>query len=541
MPGLGLRVGADGNRIAELAGETDLAGFRSAARALIAARVAPERVTWTIAGSPTAGLFDIADFESRSAGPGSGSGSVEGNRPLGLGLGTAADSDIKPVGGTATPLLVPRRFVQLAESLVLHIDPARFALLYRLLWRLQHEPSLRDDAIDAQWLQADRMAHAVRRDQHKMTAFVRFRQIERGAGQAPLFVAWYEPDHHIVEATAPFFMRRFAQMHWSILTPRRSVSWDGLQLHLADGAARDDAPPPDAGEALWLTYYQNIFNPARLKLAMMRKEMPVRYWKNLPEATLISPLTAAAHQRSGTMVAQEPTQALRTIRRLPASNAAMTDADHADLPPPIPDRDAPPDQRAAALEQTRQAARGCTNCPLYQHATQTVFGAGQVDARLMFVGEQPGDHEDLRGEAFVGPAGQLFDKAMNELGIERSQAYVTNAVKHFKFELRGKRRIHKTPAQREAAACLDWLEREVALVRPQAIVALGATAARAVLGRTVAVTRERGTWQLRGDGTPVLVTLHPSALLRAPLEERGQGYADWLDDLRLAKTPPERR
>ena len=136
------------------------------------------------------------------------------------------------------------------------------------------------------------MAHQVTRDQHKMKAFVRFRTIERGDDQPPLHVAWFEPDHHIVEATAPFFARRFAQMHWSILTPLRSVSWDGTELHFGPGASRDDAPDADAGESLWLTYYRSIFNPARLKLAMMRKEMPTRYWKNLPEATLIQPLSA---------------------------------------------------------------------------------------------------------------------------------------------------------------------------------------------------------------------------------------------------------
>ena len=208
-------------------------------------------------------------------------------------------------------------------------------------------------------------------------------------------------------------------------------------------------------------------------------------------------------------------------------------------PPDLPDASAPADERARALDGTRDAARGCTNCPLYQDATQTVFGAGAVDARLMFVGEQPGDQEDLRGQPFVGPAGKLLAQALEEIGVDRERAYVTNAVKHFKFELRGKRRIHKTPTQREAAACIDWLEREITLVRPQVIIALGATAARSVLGRAVAVMKERGQWQRRLDGTPVLVTLHPSALLRAPAEQRDQGYADWIADLRVAiGTPP---
>ena len=196
--------------------------------------------------------------------------------------------------------------------------------------------------------------------------------------------------------------------------------------------------------------------------------------------------------------------------------------------------DLPAGQRRAAWEATRGEALACVGCPLFAQATQTVFGEGPVDAKLMFVGEQPGDQEDLQGRPFVGPAGRLFDRALAELGVDRKRIYLTNAVKHFKFELRGKRRIHKSPAQQEAAACLDWLEREIDLVKPRAIVALGATAARSLLGRPVAVMRERGGWFARGDGVKVLVTLHPSALLRMADEEREAEYRKWLGDLKAA-------
>ena len=153
----------------------------------------------------------------------------------------------------------------------------------------------------------------------------------------------------------------------------------------------------------------------------------------------------------------------------------------------------------------------------------------------MFVGEQPGDQEDLKGRPFVGPAGQLFDRAMQELGITRRDTYVTNAVKHFKFELRGKRRIHKTPAQQEAAACLHWLESEIELVDPEALVALGATAARSLMGAAVPVLKNRGQWLTRADGRRVLVTLHPSALLRMEPEVKERAWADWLEDLKHAR------
>jgi DNA polymerase len=152
----------------------------------------------------------------------------------------------------------------------------------------------------------------------------------------------------------------------------------------------------------------------------------------------------------------------------------------------------------------------------------------------MFVGEQPGDQEDLQGRPFVGPAGQVLARALDELGIPRDQVYITNAVKHFKFELRGRRRIHKTPAQQEASACLHWLESEIALVDPGALVALGATAARQLLGGTVSVLRERGRWLVRRDGRRVLITLHPSALLRMEPEDKAAAYAAWLADLRHA-------
>lgn len=196
----------------------------------------------------------------------------------------------------------------------------------------------------------------------------------------------------------------------------------------------------------------------------------------------------------------------------------------------------PPAERrhAASLQALREAAAGCRECPLGEPATQTVFGEGSSRAKLMLVGEQPGDREDIEGRPFVGPAGRMLDRALHELGWRRDSLYVTNAVKHFKFEMRGKRRMHKTPGQREAMACLHWLESEIAAVKPGAIVALGAVAARSVMGRAVSVMKERGHWLERGDGIPVLLTLHPSALLRGDREQLEANFAAWLEDLRKA-------
>ncbi|KQO26900.1 uracil-DNA glycosylase [Acidovorax sp. Leaf76] len=282
---------------------TDWAGFRHAARTLVQAGVPPQAVDWfttqdvaeDLFASPTAGFGTDADAAAST--------------PLDL-------AALQPRTDRPAPR-VPEDFVRLCERLVLHRNPARFALMYRLLWRLAHDRALRHDPLDADRMQAHHMVRAVARDMHKMHAFVRFRPVTDSDGHT-VQVAWFEPDHYITEANAGFFVRRFTQMHWAILTPDASVRWDGTALHVGPGGQRSDAPPPDAGEALWLTYYRHIFNPARLKTTMMKKEMPTRYWRNLPEAALITELSHGAHERSGHMVEAEastPRKRIEPMRR----------------------------------------------------------------------------------------------------------------------------------------------------------------------------------------------------------------------------------
>ena len=271
---------ADDYQQIHLGGPIDLAGFRRAARHLLANGIAPEQVAWHSKGAPTD--LSAATFEGAPA------------------------------------IHVAPHFLALCETVILHSDSARFELLYRLLWRMAHKPDLRHDVLDADMLQARHFASAVHRDMHKMKAFVRFRTVADETFKArptegPMHVAWFEPEHHIVEAIAPFFARRFTQMRWAILTPERCMAWNGAALHFSPGAKKSDAPPPDAGEALWLTYYQHIFNPARFKLKMMQKEMPRRYWQNLPEAQLISGMTADAHERRVSMIERAPTTPNRRI------------------------------------------------------------------------------------------------------------------------------------------------------------------------------------------------------------------------------------
>jgi len=192
--------------------------------------------------------------------------------------------------------------------------------------------------------------------------------------------------------------------------------------------------------------------------------------------------------------------------------------------------------KSRTLSALSKAAQSCQACDLYRHATQAVFGAGSSQATIVFIGEQPGNEEDLQGLPFVGPAGKLFDRALIEAGIDRADVYVTNVVKHFKFDERGKRRIHKKPNASEVTACKPWLEAEISTVQPKMIVCLGATAAQAVLGGDYRLTKERGKFTSHDWAPQVTATVHPSAILRAPdPERRSQMYADFVADLKSAR------
>ncbi len=412
---------------------------------------------------------------------------------------------------------VPRGLLALAERVLAHRDPHRHALLYRLTWRLANgEPTLLSNPLDADVQRAHQLEKAVRRDLHKMKAFVRFRALP---GVEERFVAWFEPEHRIVDLVAPFFARRFAGMRWAILTPYRSVAWDGQALAFGQGATPADAPGEDAQEALWQAYYAHIFNPARLNPRMMRQEMPQKYWKHLPETHRLPTLIRDASVRVREM-AERDAEAPRKPAMVRGA-LAQTASSRAGVATP-----------ADGLAGLAAAARDCRACPLWQPATQTVWGDGPADARVMLVGEQPGDEEDLSGRPFVGPAGRLLDRALGEIGIDRAALYLTNAVKHFKFELRGKRRLHRNPAASEQRACAPWLREEIRTVRPEVIVCLGATAARAVLGPGFGLMEGRGRWQVLDDGTRVLATVHPAWVLRQPAgAARDAAYRGFVEDL----------
>lgn len=403
---------------------------------------------------------------------------------------------------------VPRAFLDKACIASFHRDEQRWALLYRLLWRLVHGGrGLLANDLDADVIRLNTMEHQVRRDEHKMHAFVRFRKVALEDGSAH-YVAWHRPDHLIVRLAAPFFVERFKTMRWSILTPDESASWDGKSLTFGPGVPASEAPGEDALEVLWRTYYASMFNPARVNPRATVRELPVRHWPTLPEAELIPSLIAEASSRVQTMI--------------------TTTSGGTSARPFVPE--------AAGIDELRQASRSCRGCGLFEHATQAVFGEGPVGARLMLVGEQPGDAEDLAGHPFVGPAGAVLDRAIADAGLDRGEVYVTNAVKHFTFRREGKRRIHERPRVSDVRACRPWLEAEIDRVRPVALVCLGSTAAQSLLGPSVRIQRDRGQEFPSKWAAHVLVTYHPSAVLRADDPAHGDDiYQSLVGDLRRAK------
>lgn len=453
------------------------AAWRDAARGFLAAGVPPEQITWGDT-RVEAGLFD--------------------------------DPASTPLAGAIN---VPRSFISMAHSVIWHNDPARFARLYAFLWRLKDAPHLMGDRADPDLAKLRQMEKNVHRCQHKMKAFVRFREIGQPDDPRRSFAAWFEPTHHTIEPTSQFFRRRFADMNWRILTPDISVFYENGEMRFCEDQTRPDLPE-DASEALWVTYFRNIFNPARLKVQAMQSEMPKKYWKNMPEAAAIPDLIANAPRRAREMALAAPTlppARTQAIQAQQAANGSQWNGPSSALP---------------------RAIHACMRCSLHEKATQAVPGTGPVTASLMIVGEQPGDAEDLQGQPFVGPAGQLFDRVAQSVGLDRTQAYVTNAVKHFKFRAQGRRRIHQRPDSGEIQQCKWWLDAERAQIKPRIILALGATALEALTGSGRDLLKRRGTTEHLPDGTPILITLHPAYLLRLPDGAgRTQAMADFQRDL----------
>ncbi len=453
--------------------------WRAAARELIALKVPPAHVAWL--AQPDGGdLF----------------------------------SSPPEASATDAPMLrLPRQLVELLQAAACFNVHDRWAFLYQVLWRWQLGQHDVLSPADADGARLHAMAKAVRREEHDMHAYVRFR--ERGEAQgAPRFVAWFEPVHDVLPQVARHFARRMGSTSWMIATPAASMLWDGQTLHAGPALLRGAAEIDDAGEALWLTYYRSIFNPARVNADLLHSHIPARFWKNLPEGAIVPAMVSAAangERRTG-----------QTASVGQRSGAAMI--------PITAERAQPAREASTTLDQ-------CRRCALWESATQAVPGVGPQTARIMLVGEQPGDQEDLAGLPFVGPAGAVLDQAMQEAGMARDSLYLTNAVKHFKWEPRGKRRLHKTPAQREILACHGWLEEEIQRVKPQVIVALGSTALKSVLQDGAASMAPLLGTPVQHAGRWVITVYHPSYVLRAAdATSRRQAYREIVAGLRQALT-----
>lgn len=453
--------------------------WRDAARGFVAAGLAPHEIDWSDQGDEP-GLF-------------------------------AGDESLQIPPAQTAALQVSRELIGLLQAASCYRAPDRWAFLYRVLWRWSHGDRVVLSAADEDGMRLHMMAKTVHREEHRMHAFLRFRERPHDAGD-PRFVAWYEPEHDVLHDAATHFSRRMGKTTWLIATPRGNVSWDGTQLHFGPpGNMRvDDAG--DIGEALWLAYYRSTFNPARLNTDAMEMHMPVRYWKNMPESRLIPDLVSKASAG-----AQRIAQAREVGRR----DGAVIGIAPADAQPK---REEP-----TSLDQ-------CRRCELWERATQGVPGSGPGDARIMLVGEQPGDQEDLAGQAFVGPAGKLLDDVFAQAGLQRDTVYLTNAVKHFRWEPRGKRRLHKTPDQRHINACNYWLEHEIDGIAPRVVVALGATALKSLMHTSKVTLNSMLGKPVQHEGRWIVTTYHPSYVLRVPDEQiREAAFADMVRALQAAQ------
>jgi DNA polymerase len=457
----------------------DFAGWRLQGRQLIHAGIQPDAVAWRESTPRTGGRLALDE-------------GVWEAPPL--------------LSEEQRAFSVPRDFVEKAERVFYHRSEKKWALLYRMLWRIVHENhNLLDDRVDDDVSSFMDMEHKVRRDAHKMKAFVRFRKIQGQDHEE--YVAWHEPDHPLLPYVVPFFKDRFSSMVWTILTPDASARWDGETLSWGRGCLQHEGPSADSLEDLWSCYYTSIFNPARVKLKAMKAEMPTRYWKSMPETRDIARLLAESDRRVAEMIERSPRDATAFV------------------------------PQNGSYEELKSAASRCTACKLCEAATQTVFGEGPHTARIMIVGEQPGDQEDQAGRPFVGPAGEILDQALKAAGIERETVYLTNAVKHFKFTWQNKQRLHEKPAPRDVAACKPWLLAERHRIQPDLVICLGLTAALSVFGRSFRLKDVRGVIQPSSFARLSMSTYHPAHVLRlTDPQQQAEAFQELVQDLQKSVT-----
>lgn len=375
---------------------------------------------------------------------------------------------------------VSKEFLDLAKLASAYRETSTWSLLYRLLYRITYEDkNLLRQALDPDILELDRRVKLVNRDIHKMKAFVRFREVKTEDGA--VYLAWHRPDHRIVRFAAPFFKDRFNGMKWMIMTEDETVSWDKSELFFTEGIPREKVSLEDEAEDLWKTYYRSIFNPARIKIQAMKKELPVRHWSTLPETELITELIAEAPSRLQKFYDSQ--------KERPVTAATTLSALYDDL-------------------------AKCRACGICERATAPVPGFGPSHSRIMIIGEQPGNEEDLSGKPFVGPAGQVLNEALTKNGIRREDLFLTNAVKGFKYIPKGHQRWHKGASISEITTCRLWLKKEIEMIKPETIICLGRSAAFAIVGKLVKIEDVRGRFFESAYSKQTIIFPHPASVLR---------------------------
>ena len=399
--------------------------------------------------------------------------------------GSLLDFVSDPPRERASLISIPREFIQEAHIVAAFRDDTTWSLLYRLVYRIVYEKkNLMENPLDDDVLDFRRRMKQVDRDLHKMKAFVRFREIQNDDGF--VYMAWHRSDHRVLKFAAPFFKDRFNGMNWVIFTEDESMSWMNNKLSFGPGISQKEAEAYDEMEELWKTYYASIFNPARLKVKMMKQELPVRHWKTLPEAQIIDQLISEAPRRLDEFYEAQKRSAYEWIPK-----------------------------SVSELSELKAALPSCAACSICSRATAPVFGEGPRDARIVFVGEQPGNEEDKEGRPFVGPAGKLFMSALEKANLRREDVYVTNAVKAFKWKGVNEMRKYMNPSASEIAACRPWVKSELEMIKPLLLVCLGASAAQSVFGKVMKVGESHGKIFKTSYSDHTIILSHPSAILRA--------------------------
>jgi uracil-DNA glycosylase len=384
------------------------------------------------------------------------------------------------------PLKIPARLKELLMTLSMHQSPTRWNLMYRILYRTIHgEKNLLDDPGDPDVAAALRMQYEIEKDIHRFHAFLRFKKHIDNEGE--IFIAFYKPDHSILRAALQTFVERFGSMRWVIFTPECSAYWNTKTLAIQDTKIDIPQVNDQEMETLWSSYYSSVFNPTRSNEKLLKQHIPSRFRSNMPELEDVDHLLQNASKRTDHMIESAPSLAISSS--------------------------------VESLQDLNIQLQQCVACPIGLNGTRAVAGQGSFGG-IMLIGEQPGDEEEKSGNPFVGPAGEVLNQVFHDLNLNRNMIYITNAVKHFKFVMRGKSRIHDRPSPAEIGICRSWLNEEIRFVQPPVIICLGASAAQSVLGVKLDVGKNLNKEFTHPSGAIILVTYHPAAILRVPDPDR---------------------